>query len=165
MLIPTEYINLLLPAEANTNDFWVMKSDSLYNHFKASENSVYPVGYKMVTNFVNGIAHVAPVDMILLDTSINKSQIHIPNTDQSTIASSKLEEYRDSFGYLLRNDGVTLMNKPVSTLYKDAVVKNIEALGNKVLTETEKKQILLNVTAENRSYNLDAVISEDEWNY
>ena len=165
VLIPTEYINLLIPSEANTNDFWVMKSDSLYYHFKASDGSLSPVGYKMVTNFVKGIAHVAPINMPLDDTAINKSQIHVPNTDQTTIVSSKLEEVRNSFGYLLRNDGVMLMNKPVSTLYKDAVVKRIEALGNKTLSETEKKKILLNVTAENRSYNLDAVLSEEEWNY
>ena len=164
-IVPAEFLNLLLPSERNTNDFWVMKSDSLYYHYKVSENSLSPVGYKAVTNFIEGIAHVEPVNMQLYDTAINRAQMYNPNTDQATISSAKLEEARGAFGYLLGNDGKFVMDKPVSTLYKDMILKKIKAHGYKTLSESKKKEILLQVTEENRSYDLKAVSNEEEWNY
>lgn len=164
-LVPIEFMNLLLPSERNTNDFWVMKSDSLYYHYKVTEKTLNTIGYKGVTNFIKGIALVSPIDMPLYDTAINKAQLYNPNTDQATINSVKLEEYRGLFGYLLKNDGSLLMNLPISYLYKDIIIKKITELGNRVLSESEKKQILLKITEFNRSYDLKSVINEEEWNY
>ena len=41
----------------------------------------------------------------------------------------------------------------------------IKRLGNRKLTEAEKKAIMLYVTRENRSYDLKSKINEDEWDY
>ncbi len=164
-LIPIDYINLLMPSERNANDFWVMKSDSLYYHYKISENSLSSIGYKAVSNFIDGIAHVAPVNMLVDDTAINRAQISEPNSDQSIITSAKLEEYKGIFGFLLKDDDTYLIEQPISTLYKDIIVRKINEFNNKDLSNKDKKEILLKVTEENRSYNLKSVLNEEEWNY
>lgn len=165
VIIPFEYHSILFPTERNTDDFWVMKSDSLYYHFSKKENTLDQTGYRAVTNFLNGIAHVAPTDMTLLDIPVNRAQLYSPNSTMETIESAKLEDFKDVFGYLLKRDNTMLMDLPVSTLYRDAVLKEIEKYGDKTLSETDKRHILLEVTKENRSYDLKSVLNEEEWNY
>lgn len=164
-IVPLEFINLLLPSERNTDDIWVMKSDSLYYHYKVSEKRLFPTGYKAVDNFKEGIAHVQPADMPLYDSVINRSQLFHPNSDQKTIESAKIEDYKEIFGYLLRNDGTLLIDIPISTIYKGAILRELDLLGNKTLSKKDKKQILLKVTETNRSYDLKSVLEEDEWNF
>ena len=50
-------------------------------------------------------------------------------------------------------------------MYKDTVRDILIKRGNKMLSDSEKKEIILDVTRENRTYDLDKVISENEWNY
>ena len=57
------------------------------------------------------------------------------------------------------------MDRPVSVKYKEKVLAEIKKYGRKKLTQTEKKNIMLNVTRDNRSYDLKSVLGEDEWNY
>ena len=54
---------------------------------------------------------------------------------------------------------------PVSTMYNDKVRDILIKRGSKMLSESEKKDIILDVTRENRTYDLNKVISENEWNY
>ena len=44
-------------------------------------------------------------------------------------------------------------------------MEQLKKRGNRKLTEAEKKNILLDITKENRSYDLNSVLDEDEWNY
>lgn len=165
ILIPTEYINIILPSEYNTKHFWVQKSDSLFYHLNLNTNTVSKTGYKNVSNFVDGIAHVVPTTMKVQDTPINRSQIFAPNTPKATIDALDMSKYTELFGYLLNTEDVLFFDLPVSTIYQRKVIKEIEKYGNRVLTETEKKKIILELTKENRSYDLKSILSEDEWNY
>lgn len=165
VMIPTEYIGIILPSEYNAEHFWVRKSDSLYYHINLNTKEVSNVGYKAVTNFANGIAHVAPVTMTVNDIPINRAQCFLPNTPKATIDALDISTSIGAFGCLLNTEDVLFFDLPVSTMYKDKVVKEIEKRGNKELTKTEKKKILLDVTKENRSYGLDSTLGEDEWNY
>lgn len=164
-LIPMEYANLLLPSERNAQHFWVMKSDSLYYHFNLNTKQLSSKGYKAVTNYENGIAHVAPQGMIVDDTQVNRAQIYAPNTSKDILDTLDLSKRTDVFGYLLNTEDILVMDIPVSTMYKDAVLKELDRLGGRVPTKTEKKNIILEATRENRSYDLKTILSEDEWNY
>ena len=165
LLVPMEFADVYMPTERGTKDFWVMESDSLYYHYNIAAKKLSKDGYKRVANFKNGIAHVAPADMKLEDCMLNRAQLAVPNTPKSNLYALDLEQYRNAFGYLVSTDDVVLINRPVSTLYIDAVRKRIAELGHSVPTEIEKKKILLDVTRENRSYELEKPIGEEEWNY
>ena len=54
---------------------------------------------------------------------------------------------------------------PVSTMYKDKVRDILVKRGDKILSDSEKKDLILDITRENRTYDLNKVISENEWNY
>lgn len=181
-LIPTEYSDLILPSERNAKHFWVKQSDSLYYHMNIEKNQLSYNGFKRVTNFVNGTAHVAPVGMVVEQTPINRAQLYAPgklpiiqndnNSKKRPASTSKQltidEEFsknKEGFGYILNTDDVLIINVPVSVLYKDAVVKEIMNRGSKTLSASEQKAIMLDVTKENRSYDLKSVIGEEEWNY
>ena len=53
----------------------------------------------------------------------------------------------------------------MSNTYVELVMEQLKKRGNRKLTEAEKKNILLDITKENRSYDLNSVLDEDEWNY
>lgn len=165
VIVPTEYMNVIFPSERGANDYWVEKSDSLYYHYNVAKKKLSKTAYKEVTNFMNGVALVRPADMKLDDNQVNRAQVYAPNTDNATLNAVNLDKMLGSFGYLLAADDVVIFDRPVSTLYKDAVLKKIVELGHRVPTEQEKKNILLEVTRENRSYNLDKTLGEEEWNY
>ena len=164
-LVPIEFINVTFPIERNAQHLWVQKSDSLCYHFNVATKKIAETGYKVVTNFIDGIALVLPVGLKPLDTPVNRAQLFAPNTPSATILSADFTKATGIFGYLLNTDDELVMDMPVYTLYKDAVVKEIKKLGNRKLSQSEKKNILLYVTRANRSYNLNSTIGEDEWNY
>ena len=99
------------------------------------------------------------------DTPLNRAQVFEPNTPKTTIYAWDMSNSVNAFGYIINTDDVILMDLPVSTLYMDAVVKEIEKRGVRTLSSAEKKNILLDVTRENRSYDLNSILNEDEWNY
>ena len=164
-LIPTEYINFILPSEYDAKHLWVQKSDSLYYHINLNTNKVSATGYKVVKNFVDGFAHVVPTTINVEDTPINRAQIFPPNTQKETIDALEFEKNTNTFGYLIDTNDVLLLDMPISTLYKEMVIKKIKEYRRYPLTECEKKNILLEVTKENRSYDLKSTLGEDEWNY
>lgn len=164
-IVPTEYVSLSFPSERGANHFWVMKSDSLFYHYNVTTGKLATTGYKRADNFKDGIAHVMPVDFKLKDCMLNRAQLNKPNTPRATLYTGEIESFVNSFGYLVSVDDEVVFDCPVSTLYVDAVRKKIAELGHKVPTEREKKQILLDVTSENRSYGLKETIGEEEWNY
>lgn len=166
LVVPIKYANVVLPEERNTNDFWVQKADSLYYHFSVNTNKEYTKGYKTVfSNFSNGISHVAPVNMNVEDSQINRAQTCAPNTHKDILDKIDMDKASANFGYLVGSDDKEIMNFPVSIKYRELVINEIEKLGKRTLSETEKKRILLDVTHENRSYDLKSTISESEWNY
>ena len=165
ILTPTEYEDVMLPSERNTMHLWVKKPNSLYYHLNLTTNKLSEMGYKAVQNFANGIALVTPPDMKVADTQINRAQVYSPDTPKAMLDSLDITKYTDSFGYLLNTEDVLVMDFPVSTMYKDTIIKDIEKRGSRPLSEMEKKNILLEATRANRSYDLKSTISEDEWNY
>lgn len=164
-IIPLSYKKIVLPSERGCQDFWVMKSDSLFYHFNVTSQKIYDLGYEAVANFSKGIAHVRPVGMKIENSEVNRSQLFAPNTNHKDIASVNPEGRRECFGYLVNTNDVVLFDLPVSTTYVELVMEQLKKRGNRKLTEAEKKNILLDITKENRSYDLNSVLDEDEWNY
>lgn len=164
-LIAMEYVNILYPSERGCRHFWVQKSDSLYYHLNLSTKKLSKTGYKVATNFKDGAALVVPVDMKLEDNMINRAQGFVPNTAQKTINDADFSKLKGMFGYLIDEGDGFLMEFPVSTLYRDRIVQEIQQKGGQALTATDKKTILLNVTRENRSYDIKSTLDESEWNY
>ncbi len=165
LLIPHEYIGIMLPSDRSSKHFWVMKSDSLCYHLNLETGHVADKGYKIVTPFVNGVAHVIDPNMQVDNTIINRALLFPPNTAQSKIDAVDFNNYKNSFGYLLYENDEYIMDLPVSTLYRDAVLNIIKEYGYRKLTKTEKKRILLHVTRENRSYDLNLIMNESEWDF
>ena len=160
-LIPIEYSSVHMPVERNAQHFWVMKSDSLYYHYHADKQYLDKTGYRATSNFVNGIAMVTPVNMVLEDTPINRAQLLQPNALAADLASADLIKAKDTFGYILRaEDDAIIFDRPVSTLYINAVAAAIMERGNRNLTDFEKKDLLLEVTKENRSYTLTGGLND-----
>lgn len=164
-IIPLSYKKIVLPSERGCQDFWVMKSDSLFYHFNVTSQKIYDLGYEAVANFSKGIAHVRPVGMKIENSEVNRSQLFAPNTNHKDIASVNPEGRRECFGYLVNTNDVVLFDLPASTTYVELVMEQLKKRGNRKLTEAEKKNILLDITKENRSYDLNSVLDEDEWNY
>ena len=164
-LIPTAFANVVFPSERNTKHMWVTKEDSLFYHYNLKTNQISTTGYKRVDNFKDGIAHVAPTDMIVDNTPLNRAQLFLPNAVKADIDNVDVAKNIDKFGYLINANDEVLMDMPVSVAYKDLIVKEIQKRNGRALTSMEKKNILLEATRENRSYDLNATLSKDEWNY
>ena len=164
-LIPTTFANVVFPSERNTKHMWVTKEDSLFYHYNLKTNQISTTGYKRVDNFKDGIAHVAPTDMIVDNTPLNRAQLFLPNAVKADIDNVDVAKNIDKFGYLINTNDEVLMDMPVSVAYKDLIVKEIQKRNGRALTSMEKKNILLEATRENRSYDLNATLSKDEWNY
>lgn len=173
MLFPVSYAGFLLPSERNCQHFWVQQSDSLYYHLNISNNKISPSGFKGVSNFKDGIAHVRPDGFIVDGNSINKAQMYAPNKmpiantgkDKKKTTAPTVTVNPSVFGYLLGTDDTLLFKLPVSTLYVDQVVQKIKARGYRAFTPSEEKGLLLDLTKENRSYNMSDILGEEEWNY
>lgn len=161
LLIPTDFVSINMPSERNAQHFWVMKSDSLFYHYHTDKQYIDNTGYRATTNFVNGIAMVAPVNLTLEDTPINRAQLFLPNASSSDLAAADLSKAKDSFGYILRaEDDAIIFDRPVSILYINAVASAIMEKGNRTLSDFEKKNLLLEVTKENRSYTLTGGLND-----
>lgn len=163
--VPVSFADVIYPSERDAKDVWVIKADKLYYHYNIPNRKISKVGYENASNFQKGVAHVGPVNMVLDNTEVNRAQVYEPNTSQAIIDTVNVDKHRTAFGYLLTTDDQWLMDRPVSTLYVDKVINLIKALGSRQPSEAEKKNIMLEVTRENRSYGLKSVLSEDEWNY
>lgn len=164
-IIDIKYVDFTLPTEPNARHYWVQKSDSLYYHYNLDTGRESETGYRYVNNFKDGYAMVVPVNMEIKDDMVTRAQTCKPNTPKSDIDAVDMKKVRARFGYLLNTEDVLVMDRPVAVAYKDAVIKKIAEHNGKELTEQDKKNILLDTTRENRSYNLNATLDEEEWNY
>ncbi len=164
-IIPFEYADLISPSERNTKHVWVEKPDSLFYHLNLDTKKLASKGYKAVSNFENGIANVIPLGMKVEDTPVNRAQMFAPNTPKANIDSLDITKCDDCFFYLLNAEDALIIDLPVTSLYKEAVIGKISRYGRRPLSEMEKKSILLEVTRENRSYDLKSTLTESEWNY
>ena len=70
-----------------------------------------------------------------------------------------------AYGYIVNSADEIVFDMPVTPMYLDSVIKLVNKQGGKKLREYEKKNILLEVTKENRSYGLKTTLGENEWNY
>lgn len=164
-VIPTAYAGVMYPAERGAQHLWVAKEDKLFYHYNVATRQTAEQGYEGVSNFKNSLAHVRPANMKLDNTTVNRAQIFVPNTHHFKVDTVKVEQYREAFGYLLTDKDQYLIDQPISTLYIKPVVSYMEKQNFRPLTEAEKKNLLLAITRENRSYNLKSPLTEEEWNY
>ena len=164
-IIPIKYSSLRFPEEFDSKDFWVVKEDSLYYHYNTTRKSLGKTGYKDVLNFEDNVACVAPVGLKIENTTLNRALLYIPNVSQATIKEADVTKKQGSFAYLLNANDEIIFDLPVTYYYSKLVLEEMRKLGNRKLREYEKKNILLKVTQENRTYDLKTTIGEEEWNY
>lgn len=166
-IIPTEYENFIFPTERGAKHFWGLKADKLCHHINLEKGTVAETGYKGVLNFNDGYAMVVPKDLKVESTLINRAQMFAPNTDNASIAGYDVSKGKEElkYGYIINTDDVVVMDEPVTTVTYDEVVNVIKEKGGRPLTPHEKKDILLEVTKTNRSYEIKTTIGEEEWNY
>ena len=165
LVVPVRFTQHINASERNAKHFWVRQTDSLYYHFDVAKQKLGPKGYKYISsNFTDGIALAMPPKVALEDSPINRAQLYEPNTKEAirAVDAQKDIEY---FGYIINTDDQELMDLPVSLLYVQRVLDELKKYGDKPITPWIKKNILLEVTQPNRSYDLNSVISESEWNY
>ena len=165
LLIPMEYEGLLLPSERNAQHYWVMKSDSLYYHLDLSTMNLSDAGYKVVYNFDKELAYVVPKDMAVEDNPVNRAQMYAPNTANATIDALDMSKHTGAFVNIVNTKNEVVFDLPISTMYMDKIRTELEKRNNKHLSATEKKNLLLEITRENRSYDLKSTLGEEEWNY
>ena len=160
-LVPMAYSMVYTPSERSSQHLWVMKSDSLYYHYNTVNQHLNSTGYRAVTSFIDGIAMVTPVDLIVDDTPVNRSQLFHPNASAGELAAVDMSKQKDYFGLILRaEDDTILFDRPVSTLYLPAIVAAIKANGDKPLSDFAKKDLLLELTKANRSYELQGGLND-----
>lgn len=165
LLIPAEYKDIVFPKERNAQHFWVKESDDLYHHLNLSTKKISKNGYAVVYNYDNDFAYVVPKDMKVEDNMLNRAQIYPPYTAKKTIDEIEMSKHTDAFVNIVNIKDEMVFDLPVSTLYMGEIRKEIEKRGDKPLTSTEKKNLLLEITKENRSYDLKSTLGEEEWNY
>lgn len=165
IIIPIKYVAVVFPDELGVKDYWVKKEDSLYYHFNSAQNFLGTVGYEAVTNFKNHVALVIPVGMKLENSEVNRALYYAPNTDHATIDKFVVKKELKAYGYIVNSADEIVFDMPVTPMYLDSVIKLVNKQGGKKLREYEKKNILLEVTKENRSYGLKTTLGENEWNY
>lgn len=165
LLIKPEYNSITFPVKRNAQHYWVKKSDNLYYHYNLSTKSVAKTGYKSIYNYIGELAYVVPQDLKVEDTQLNRAQLFIPYTSKATLDAFDMSKAPDYFVYIVNAKDEVVFDLPVSTLYKDTIRKEIEKRGNRPLTTTEKRSLLLEVTKGNRSYDLKSTLGEEEWNY
>lgn len=164
-LIPIEYSDIVLPSEKHATHYWVKKPDSLFYYYNVERSELSPIGYKAVRNFSKGYAYVVPVGMNVANTSVNRAQVYAPGTDSAKIDKADIDEHKDAFVNIIDTNGNMVFDLPVSTLYVDKVRKEIETHNVSGLTLAQKRNILLDITKENRSYDMKSKLGEEEWNY
>ena len=165
-LIPLEYEDVVIATERKAKEFWVKKADSLFYHYNVIKAQESGMGYKYVNNYKDGIALVTPYGFTPADNLINKCLFFDPYTPLATINELKPSEKIGYYGVLIDENDNVLFDQPITNgIYQDRVRTYLNAHGNKVLTKAEAKNLLLEITKENRSYPLNETIGEEEWNY
>lgn len=163
-LVPADYIDIVIPAQRGEQHIWVRKADSLYYHYHIDTQKLATVGYRSVINFEKGFAFVVPVDLQVDDTQLNRAQAADPNSKREVINGLDMTQLSEYFGCIINTNDEVVIDKPVCVLRKDAVFDALLQL-NGLPSQSQKKNILLNITSSNRSYGLKTTIGEDEWNY
>ena len=164
-LIPTEFTSIVMPTEYDMRHFWVMKEDSLYYHYNTENNTLAFDGYKLVSNFKDGMAMVHPANVVFKDTPVNRALLFVPGTKKDEIDKVDFNKYTGALVYIVSEDDKLIFDVPLSPLYREAVISEMERLGKSVLSKAEKKNILLKVTERNRTYDMNKTISDDDWDY
>lgn len=164
--VPTNFTNLKMPDTNDATHVWVQDKDSLYYHYNTVTSRLYEQGYKDVQNFKDGMALAIPTNLKVDDTPLNRAQLQIQGTQVNKETADKLMATPYLFGILINTNDEVIMDRPVSPYCKDIIAKEIMTkYGNRKLTDLEEKKVLLQVTRNNRSYDLQSTIGEEEWDY
>lgn len=155
-LVPHMFSDIIINDIKDPDNVWVMKSDSLYYNYDVVNQHLGNEGFRKVTNFKDGLAWVNPPKMELQNNVINKAQADIK--DDSIMTKQHL------FGYILRKDNSFVFTEPLYIYYAETVMETIKKQDDSMLTQSQMKKILLDITRTRRSYPMD-VIGEENWDY
>lgn len=163
--IPLKYKEVNLPTMREQKDFWVQKDDELYYHFNSDKQSTSGDGYRNAFNFEDGLAFAFLPNPDVSDTPINRAQCFAPNTKQEDIDKLDWNEALKTFGLIVDTEDAKVIDLPVSSVSRARACEIIKARGTHKFSKSQMKDILLQLTLENRSYPLGSKINEDEWNF
>lgn len=162
--VPIEYNDIVFPVQFNSTHLFVKKSDGYFYHYNSETNKLSDKALQSVfSSFKNGLAFVRPKELKVDSSIVNRALMCEPNTPIATVIATKFNE--KEFGYLLSTDDNYVMDLPLTRLYYKEIADEIEKREFKPFTDGEKKNLILRLTGGNRSYNLNTVIEETEWNY
>lgn len=191
-LVPIQYDEVSAPSGKNESDIWVANEDKidsvLYYHYNFLTKVQDTTAYTHVYPFCHGTALGLPKGMIIANNAVNRALLPLQNGNLNVAVGEDMwakliiginkVQATDSltnvtfdaaksalFGLIIDSDGEVLFDLPITLAFKDKVLAKLKAYGNRPLNETEKKDILLDLTKANRSYGLKETLSEDEWNY
>ena len=99
-----------------------------------------------------------PKGMVVADNTTNRTLMLLQNVASFT-------NWPKYFGQIISSEDKVLFDLPITAILKEKVLERLKEFGNRPLRESEKKNLLLELTKEYRSYSLKETLSEDEWNY
>lgn len=164
LIMPIKFIDFYFATDKESKDVWV-KTDSIYfQHYNLSTKKLSPQRFKKAYHFYKSMALGVPDSLTVENTPINRAQMFAAGSDVKTVATADVSKSEIPFGYLINSNGEYVMKYPISALYYTKVIEAIAALEEKP-TENDIKAILLNITKENRTYPLNSILSEEEWDF
>lgn len=130
----------------------------LFYHYNLQTKVQGTTAYVTAFPFVRGTALALPKGMVVADNTTNRTLMLLQNVASFT-------NWPKYFGQIISSEDKVLFDLPVTAMLKEKVLEKLKEFGNRTLRESEKKNLLLELTKEYRSYGLKETLSEDEWNY
>ena len=116
-------------------------------------------------SFVVGVAASSAAASALLSAFNLFIPFTSKNTAKATIDALDMSKHTGAFVNIVNTKNEVVFDLPVSTMYMDKIRTELEKRSGNHLSSTEKKNLLLEITRENRSYDLKSTLGEEEWNY
>lgn len=161
-LVPIRYDDIYPPAAKDEQDIWVICKEQdnkgLFYHYNLQTKVQGTTAYVTAFPFVRGTALALPKGMVVADNTTNRTLMLLQNVASFT-------NWPKYFGQIISSEDKVLFDLPVTAMLKEKVLEKLKEFGNRTLRESEKKNLLLELTKEYRSYGLKETLSEDEWNY
>ena len=160
VVVPLNYADLKMPTEAHPRFVWGKQaSDSLWYAYDLTKKMQRKQGYKDAMNYKDGYAWVLPEGMVAENTPTMRCMMAKGTTDDyfNKVKASL-------FGSVIGEDGDVYAEGPYYIDVLPKLIKLMHANGNKKLTKSQNKKMMLYITRDDRSYPMQK-IDEEDWDY
>lgn len=172
--IPLEYQDIVVPEEENPRCIWVrMGADSLYYNYDIAKQSRCEDGYVYVTPFAGGLAWAKTQETASEEKEMRmKMEAKSQNTNNKTKKKTSTDNVKTEAtkvvpnrGILYGEDNIIYVDFPYEKSINDKVKSFVAEQGNKPLTSSRSKSLVLKLSQKEKHHLIDKVIPEDEWDY